>query len=96
MQPVENCHRKSVFLGPFVRLITNEHEMGGPQQRAANNAAPPITIGDGTWIGAGATVLGGVTIGRGCMVAAGAVVTPDVPDNTVVGGVPARAIKTLD
>lgn len=84
-----------VFMGPFVRLITDGHEMGGPDQRAGANAAPPINIGDGTWIGAGVTVVGGVTIGRGCMVAAGAVVVSDIPDNMLVGGVPARVIRSL-
>lgn len=84
-----------VFVGPYVRLVTDGHEIGASQQRAGANTAPPITIGDGTWIGAGATVLGGVTIGAGCMVAAGAVVTKDVPDNTLVGGIPAKVIRSL-
>jgi acetyltransferase-like isoleucine patch superfamily enzyme len=47
------------------------------------------------WIGAGAIVLPGVTIGKGAVVAAGAVVTSSVPPFTVVGGVPARPIKTI-
>ena len=55
----------------------------------------PVVIGDDVWIGAGAVVLPGVTIGRHCVVAAGAVVTHDVPDNSVVAGVPAKVIKTL-
>ena len=55
----------------------------------------PVVIGDDVWIGANAVILPGVTIGRHCVVAAGAVVTKDVPDNTVVGGVPAKVLKTL-
>ena len=55
----------------------------------------PVVIGDDVWIGANAVILPGVTIGRHCVVAAGAVVTKDVPDNTVVAGVPAKVIKTL-
>lgn len=55
----------------------------------------PVVIGDDVWIGANAVILPGVTIGRHCVVAAGAVVTADVPDNTVVGGVPAKIIKRL-
>ena len=54
-----------------------------------------VTISDDVWIGANAVILPGVTIGRHVVVAAGAVVTKDVPDNTVVGGVPAKVIKTL-
>lgn len=55
----------------------------------------PVIIGDDVWIGANAVVLPGVTIGRHCVVAAGAVVTKDVPDHSVVGGVPAKILKTL-
>lgn len=52
----------------------------------------PVHIGEKNWIGAKVTVARGVTIGDGCIVAAGAVVTDDVADDTVVGGVPARAL----
>ena len=52
----------------------------------------PVTIGDDVWIGFGACVLPGVSVGRGSIVAAGAVVTKDVPDWTIVGGVPAKVI----
>ena len=85
-----------VFFGPFVRLITDTHEIGEPERRAGRNRYPEITIGDGCWLGAGAIVLGGVTIGAGSIVAAGAVVNKDVPRNSVVGGVPARIIRMLD
>ena len=52
-----------------------------------------VIVGDYVWIGARATILPGVSIGRGAVVAAGAVVTNDVPDMTIVGGVPAREIS---
>lgn len=55
----------------------------------------PVVIGDDVWIGANAVILPGVTIGSHAVVAAGAVVTTDVPDNVVVGGVPAKVLKTL-
>ena len=48
------------------------------------------------WIGANATVLPGVTIGDGAIVAAGAVVTKDVFPRTIVGGIPAKYIKSID
>mgnify|MGYP002393330242 CR=1 FL=1 len=54
-----------------------------------------IHIKKNAWIGAGATILQGVTIGENAIVASGAVVSKDVPDNTVVGGIPARIIKTI-
>lgn len=57
--------------------------------------AKPIIIGDGCWIGANATIIGGITIGDGAVVAAGAVVTKDVEPFTLVGGVPASIIKRL-
>ena len=55
----------------------------------------PIHIGKNVWIGSNATVLPGVSIGDGAIVAAGAVVTKDVPENTIVGGVPAKVIRTI-
>lgn len=56
----------------------------------------PIRIGDGSYIGAGATILHGVSIGESCVVAAGAVVRRDVASGDVVAGVPARTVRKLD
>ena len=55
----------------------------------------PVVIGDDVWIGTNAVILPGVTIGSHCVVAAGAVVTKDIPDHTLVGGVPAKVIKNI-
>jgi acetyltransferase-like isoleucine patch superfamily enzyme len=52
----------------------------------------PVVIGDNVWIGAKATILSGVAIGNGAIVATGAVVTRDVPEMVIVGGVPAKII----
>lgn len=56
----------------------------------------PVTIGNDVWVGGNVTILPGVTIGNNVVVAAGAVVTKDVPDNCVVGGVPAKVIQTIE
>lgn len=84
-----------VNIGPFVRLITDAHEVGTAYRRAGAVSYDPITIGDGAWIGASVTVLPGVNIGKGAIVAAGAVVVSDVPPHTLVGGVPAAKIREL-
>lgn len=55
----------------------------------------PIIIGQGSWIGANATILHGVTLGEKCVVAAGSVVLESFPKQSVIGGVPAKLIKTL-
>ena len=57
--------------------------------------ASPVTIGNDVWIGANAVILPGVTIGNNVVVVAGAVVTKDVPDNTLVAGVPGQKIRDL-
>lgn len=77
-----------VLIGHNVVLATLNHAKS-PCDRSTMLPAP-IHIGKNVWIGANATVLPGVTIGDGAIVAAGAVVNRDVPENTVVGGVPAK------
>jgi acetyltransferase-like isoleucine patch superfamily enzyme len=55
-----------------------------------------VLVKKNAWLGMGCTICPGVTIGKYAVVAAGAVVTKDVPDYAVVGGVPAKVIKMLD
>ncbi len=81
------------LIGHKVVLATVNHGFL-PEERAYNYPAP-ITIGKNVWIGSGATVLPGVTVGDNAIVAAGAVVTKDVAPDTIVGGVPARFLKTV-
>ena len=56
----------------------------------------PIVLGRNVWVGSNSTILAGVTIGDNAVVAAGAVVTKDVPDNVIVGGVPAKVIRHIE
>jgi maltose O-acetyltransferase len=86
----------NVFLGHEVAVLTASHPLGNSSRRAGPVVAEPITIERGSWIGARATILGGVTIGAASVVAAGAVVTRSVAPNTLVGGVPATVIRELD
>jgi tetrahydrodipicolinate N-acetyltransferase len=58
--------------------------------------AQPVIVGDNVIMGANAVVLEGVKIGSGCVIAAGCIVIADVPDNSVVAGVPGKIIKTVD
>ena len=55
-----------------------------------------VTVKKNAWIGMNVTICPGVTIGEYAVVAAGAVVTKDVPDYAVVGGVPAKVIRMQD
>ncbi len=84
-----------VMMGPGVSIFTQNHETENIHKPMRLQTAPKekVTIGSDCWIGANAVILPGVTIGNGVIVGAGAVVTRDVPDLAVVGGVPAKIIK---
>lgn len=83
-----------VFIGPHCVLATEYH----PENPAHRHQllTKPITVRRNAWLGADVKVLAGVTIGENAIVAAGSVVTKDVPDNTVVAGVPSRVIRAVD
>ena len=85
-----------VRIGHNVALMTVDHEVGSPELRSGITKCGPIEIGDGAWLASHVTVLPGVRIGAGAIVAAGAVVTRDVPDNTLVAGIPARFARDLN
>ena len=82
-----------VLIGPKVNLVTINHPMEPGRRRSTFCA--PILIKRNAWIGVGASVMPGVTIGENAIVAANAVVTSDVAANTIVGGIPAKVIKTF-
>lgn len=83
-----------VLIGHNVVLATLNHPLQ-PSQRSSLEPTP-IHIEDDVWIGSGAIVLPGVRIGRGSVVAAGAVVTKSVAPMTIVAGVPAKPMKTIE
>ena len=90
------CIGNHVNLAQGITITALNHNFSDATKRIDEQGitTKPVVIKDDVWIGANAVVLPGVTIGCHAVVAAGAVVTHDVPDNTVVGGVPAKVIST--
>jgi acetyltransferase-like isoleucine patch superfamily enzyme len=92
-----------VTIGNHVNLAQNitvtalNHNFSDSQKRIDEQgvSTTPVVIEDDVWIGANAVILPGVTIGTHSVVAAGAVVTKDVPAGSLVGGVPAKTIKSI-
>ncbi len=82
-----------VLIGHNACLLTLNHEFDPAHRQDMNPSA--IHIGSNAWLGSNVTVLPGVTIGENSIVAAGAVVTKDVPNNTIVAGVPAKIIRKI-
>lgn len=80
-------------IGHNVVFATLNHGLA-PEDRQTTYPAP-ITLEKNVWVGSNSTILQGVTIGDNAVIAAGAVVTKDVPENTIVGGVPARIIRKI-
>jgi len=83
----------NVLIAPKVSLLSEGHPINPSERQSL--VPGQIHIKKNAWIGAGATILPGVTIGENAVVAAGAVVSKDVPANTIVGGIPAKHIKSI-
>jgi acetyltransferase-like isoleucine patch superfamily enzyme len=85
-----------VYTGPYVYITDQNHGYTDPRvpigRQWPTNAA--VSIGAGSWLGAGAIVLPGSVIGKNVVVAAGSVVRGHVPDRCVVAGVPAKVIRS--
>ena len=84
------------MLAPQVGLYTATHPISPTQRATGVEFAKPITIGDNCWIGGMAVINPGVTLGNNVVVASGAVVTKSFGSNLVIGGNPARIIKTIE
>ena len=87
----DNCD-----LGPNVSFQVGGHQIGTSERRAGKGVIFQTVVGNGCWICANSTILGGVTVGDGCVVAACGCVAGDVPPNVLTGGVPARVIRHLE
>lgn len=91
---------KKVVFGPNPTIITGDHRtdvigqyiLDVTEKLPENDAH--VTIEDDVWCGANVTILKGVTIGRGSVIAAGAVVNKSFPPYSIIGGVPAKLLKT--
>ena len=84
------------MIGPNTLITTVGHPISPKGRRERKAQGMPVNIGNDVWIGGNCTILPGVMIGNNVVIAAGAVVTKDVPDNSVVGGVPAKVIKQIE
>lgn len=83
------------FIAPGVCLACSGHAIE-PEQRAQGiGTSAPITLEDNVWIGANATVCGGVTIGAGSIIGAGSTVTHDIPAGVIAAGSPCRVIRPI-
>jgi len=84
-----------VAISPRVTFVIHSRPNWSRIADVVNSKKEPIKIKEDAWIGTGAVLLPGVEIGRGAVVGANSVVTQNVPDYTVVGGVPAHKIKKV-
>lgn len=85
------------IVGAYLSVHPENHIFSDPDRPIRDQGVTRIgiKIGRGCWVGSKVTVLDGVTIGNGCVIAAGSVVRTSFPDNSVIGGVPARLLRTI-
>lgn len=87
---------RDVLMGPECVILTTNHNFSKRESpiRLQGSTSKPVLIGDDVWIGQRVMIMPGVNIGNGAIIGAGAVVTKDVPPYTIVGGAPAKVIKS--
>lgn len=87
---------ENVFVGPFCGFYTATHPLQYQRRNKGIEQALPIKVGNHCWFGANVSVMPGVTIGNGCVIAAGSIVVNDIPDDSMVAGVPAVIKKHIE
>lgn len=98
-----SAHNKIIFendvlTGPHVFISDHNHEYANPivaicKQGVRCSSNDKVVIGEGSWIGTNAVIVGNVSIGKHCVIGANSVVTKDIPDNSVAAGIPCKVIK---
>ncbi|MEN9918139.1 MAG: hypothetical protein RL662_575 [Bacteroidota bacterium] len=107
----EDCHitainkieiGDNVLMGKKITITDNAHGKSESEALALSPIKRPlfskgsVIIESGVWIGDKVTILGGVKIGKNCIIGANSVVTSNIPENCVVGGIPAKILKNLN
>jgi acetyltransferase-like isoleucine patch superfamily enzyme len=88
---------REVLVAARCFISDHNHQFADPSApvlRQGSTPPAPVVIGDGCWLGINVCILAGVTLGRNCVVAANSVVTQSFPDGSVLGGAPARLLRT--
>lgn len=88
-----------MLVGPNVYISDRSHQYRDvriPIMDQGYYTNGTLEIGDGTWIGIHACLIGNISVGRGCVIGANAVVTKDIPDYSVVVGNPGKIVKKYD
>lgn len=87
----------NVMLAQFVTIVDHDHKFSSSDNGLAFDGyeTKPVRIGNNVWVGEKASILKGCTVGDNVIIAAHSLVNKDVPPNSVVGGVPAKVLKTI-
>ena len=85
----------NAFIAPGICMACSGHSVAAAQRAAGTGTSAPITLDDDVWIGANATICGGVTIGAGSIIGAGSVVTRDIPAGVIAAGNPCRVLRAI-
>ena len=85
----------NVIIGTNVEIIDSDFHNTSRERLGMNHKSSPVKIKSNVWIGSNVKVLKGVTVGKNSIISNSAVVIKDVPENVIVGGIPAKVIKEI-